>query len=220
MMRDIIKKLLAVLFLILFINLGFILFAFHVYFDMSTLIILITFTSILSLDISIRPISQKTNQFKYTRLSVLLFLLFPLLSITPYLEFYFLTQQYFGIWNNSVLYFIGIALLLLGGTILIYSRLILGKFASSKIVIEQNHRLMTRGIYKYVRHPMYLGMLLIFFGYAFSFRSIITSISYIIIFFLIFNNRMNLEEKLLKEQFGEEYKSYIDKTKRLIPYIY
>ncbi|MFX1378636.1 MAG: methyltransferase family protein [Promethearchaeota archaeon] len=191
-----IKKLIAVLFLILFINIGFILSAIEVYFNLGTLIIIISFTLILSLDISIRPITQKRDQFKYATLSVLLFLLLPLLSIIPYLEFYFLTQRYFIIWNNFLLYFVGMVLLLLGGIILIYSRLILGKLASSKIVIEQNHILINKGIYKYIRHPIYLGMLLIFFGYALSFKSVFSPFSFLILFFLIFNNRMNLERNM------------------------
>ncbi|MFW9881481.1 MAG: methyltransferase family protein [Candidatus Thorarchaeota archaeon] len=149
-----------------------------------------------------------------------MFLLLPFICIIPYIEFKFLIQCFITIWNNFSIYLIGIFFLLAGSIILLYSRVLLGKFASSKIVIEQNHVLEIKGIYKYIRHPIYLGMLLIFFGYALSFKSIITPFSFLVIFFLIFNNRMNLEEKLLIEKFGKNYELYLKKTKRLIPYIY
>ncbi len=220
MMKDNLKKIIALSFLIPFINLGFILFSLEIYFDLSILLILIGFTFILCFDIIVRPISKKKDQFKYKKLSIILFLLFPFLSYIPYLEFKFLTQHYIPIWNNFSVYLCGTAFFLLGSMILLYSRLILGKLATSKIVIEQNHTLITTGIYKYIRHPIYLGMLLIFFGYALSFKSIITPFTFLILFFLIFNNRMNLEEKLLKEEFGSDYEQYMKRTKRLIPYIY
>ncbi|MFX0023348.1 MAG: methyltransferase family protein [Candidatus Hermodarchaeota archaeon] len=220
MMKDNIKKIIAILFLIPFINLGFIIFNFEVYLNLNTLIIIISFTLILSIDIIIRPISQRRDQYKYTKLSILLFLLLPLISIVPYLEFKLLIQQYFIIWNNYSLFIAGIIVLLLGGILLIYSRILLGKFASSKIIVEQNHTLMTNGIYKYIRHPIYLGMLLVFFGYGLSFKSCITPFTFLILFFIIFNNRMNLEEKLLKEKFGRDYELYLERSKRLIPYIY
>lgn len=219
-MRDYLKKLIIISILIPFINFGFILFGLEVYSSLNTLIILISFTFILCFDIFIRPISKKKDQFKHTNLSILLFLLFPFLSIIPYLEFKFLTDTYLVLWNSFLVYLFGIFFLLFGGTILLYSRLILGKYATSKIVIEQNHVLITKGLYNHIRHPIYLGMLLIFFGYALSFKSIISPISFIIIFFLIFNNRMILEEKLLKKEFGKEYELYIKRTKRIFPLIY
>jgi len=220
MKRDNLKKLIAICFLIPFINIGFIIFSLEVYFDLSILIILISFTCILCFDIVIRPISKERDQFKYTKLSIMLFLMFPFLSYIPYLEFKFLIQRFFPIWDNFSIYLVSITFLLIGCIILLYSRLLLGKLASSRIVIEQNHMLMTKGIYKYIRHPIYLGMLLIFFGYALSFKAMIIPFSFLIIFFLIFNNRMNLEEQLLTEEFGKEYELYMKKTKRFIPYIY
>ena len=82
----------------------------------------------------------------------------------PYFENVIFIQNFFPIWNSIYLYIIGITILILGGVILISSRLMIGRFGSSKITLENNHRIITKGIYGYIRHPLYLGMLLVFFG--------------------------------------------------------
>ncbi|MFX1390623.1 MAG: methyltransferase family protein [Promethearchaeota archaeon] len=204
----------------LFINLGFIIFNREVYYNLNNLIILISFTLILTLDIALRPISKDKDKFKYPIISIILFLLLPFLSIIPYLEFKLIIKIYLIFWDNFFVYLFALLILVIGGGVLLYSRILLGKYASSKIVIEKDHILITNGIYNFIRHPIYLGMLLVFFGYALSFKSIISAISFLVLFFVIFNNRMNLEEQLLKEKFGTEYEDYLNKTKRIIPYIY
>jgi len=219
-MKNYLRKLIASIFLISFLNLGFLIFAREVYSKLGNLFILMIFNIILCLDINIRPISSEKDQFKYPKLSILLFLLLPLFVILPYLENLVFIQQILRIWDNSLTYLCGIILLIIGGIILIYSLLLLGKFGSSKITIEENHRLIFKGIYKYIRHPLYLGMILVFFGYALSFRSLISPFVFLFSFFILFKNRMDLEENMLKEKFGKNYEVYMEKTKRLIPFIY
>lgn len=218
--KNLLKKILALFFLILFLNLGFIIFAREVYFNIENLIVLIAFNMILCIDISIRPISSEKDHFKYPKLSILLFLLLPFIVILPYLENWLVIQQNLTFWDNFFIYLIGISLLIIGGIILIYSRLLIGKFGSSKITIEEKHHLVIKGIYKHIRHPIYLGMILVFSGFALSFRSLILPIIFFFSFFILFKNRMDTEEKLLKERFGNDYELYLKRTKRLFPYIY
>ncbi len=150
----------------------------------------------------------------------MLFLLLPLIVILPYLENVVFIQKILSIWDNFFIYLCGITLLIIGGIILIYSRLLLGKFGSSKIIIEENHFLILKGMYKYIRHPIYLGMILVFFGYALSFRTLITPFAFFFSFFILFKNRMDSEENMLKDRFGKDYELYMKKTKRIIPFIY
>lgn len=219
-MENSLKKIVGLVFLIFFLNLGFILFAREVYLTISTFMVIILFNLFLFLDISIRPISSQKDHFKYPWLSMILFFLLPFILIIPYFENLLLIQSYLPIWNNISVYFIGFTLLIIGGLILILSRIMIGRFGSSKLTIENEHVLINSGLYKYIRHPIYLGMLLIFFGFGLSFRAIINPVIYFTSLFIIFKNRMDTEEKILIDQFGDQYESYIKSTYRLIPFIY
>ncbi len=214
------KKILASSFLILFLNIGFVIFALDVYFNFSTLLVLLIFNVILCVDINIRPISSEKDQYKHPKLSMLLFLALPFFALLPYLEYVTLIQTFLVIWDTIITYISGVSILIIGGIILTYSRLLLGKFGSSKITIEENHFLVTSGIYQYIRHPIYLGMLLVFFGYALSFRSLTISFIFLFFFFFLFKNRMDTEETMLKVKFGKEYELYLRRTKRIVPFIY
>ena len=67
---------------------------------------------------------------------------------------------------------IGIALIALGYIVAFISLFTLRHNYSSTLVIRENHQLITHGIYRYVRHPIYLGVLLVVFGIPVSVSSI------------------------------------------------
>ncbi|MFX1249543.1 MAG: methyltransferase family protein, partial [Promethearchaeota archaeon] len=100
------------------------------------------------------------------------------------------------------------------------SRIILGRESSIVIGIEKDHKLVTKGPYHIIRHPIYVGSSFLFLGYTLSFSSLICSIVILLILVLWLNKRMTLEEKLLIEAFGDDYRNYMKHTKRLIPFIY
>jgi protein-S-isoprenylcysteine O-methyltransferase Ste14 len=120
----------------------------------------------------------------------------------------------------------GIILLIVGGLIRMKARLQLKNKAgydsligTSKLKVVKEHRLVKEGFYKHIRHPLYLGEILRNLGFAIIFSSIygtfIVSLAATFLFF-----RMDIEEKMLVNIFGEDYKEYKRKTKRLIPHIY
>jgi len=120
----------------------------------------------------------------------------------------------------------GLFLLIVGGLIRMKARLQLKNKAgfdslvgTSKLKVVKEHCLVKDGLYKHVRHPLYLGEILRNLGFVIIFSSIHgTLIVLLASTFLFF--RMDIEEKMLIIVFGEEYKKYKRKTKRLIPYIY
>ena len=91
---------------------------------------------------------------------------------------------------------------------------------SGTVVIHEGHKLVTHGIYVFVRNPMYFGgIIAIVFGlpaYAQSLRAFLVALLLIPILL----NRIRLEEELLTEHFGDEYREYKASTKRLIPFVY
>jgi protein-S-isoprenylcysteine O-methyltransferase Ste14 len=88
------------------------------------------------------------------------------------------------------------------------------------VSITQDHRIIRKGIYRFVRHPAYAGSLLSFFGLGLCLANYF---SILIIFLPIcsaFLYRIHVEEKALIDNFGNEYINYCASTKRLIPGIF
>ena len=116
--------------------------------------------------------------------------------------------------------YIGIIISAIGLFIYIWGKISLGRYYSHVVSVYKDHRVIDKGPYKYIRHPMYLGSILILFGVPIVYRSLL-SIPLIIIMIVIYNYRANIEEKLLIENLGEEYLNYKKKVKyKFIPYIF
>lgn len=82
----------------------------------------------------------------------------------------------------------------------------------------ENNKLTTRGIYKFIRHPMYTGLLIIGFSLMISSLSTLTIIIYIFLI-AILDLKASLEERMLI-RIHKDYKDYIKNTRRFIPYLY
>ncbi len=118
----------------------------------------------------------------------------------------------------SVQSIIGLALILIGFTIMIVGQITLRRNYSGTVVIREDHQLITHGIYRFTRNPMYLGGIMVFIGlpvYTASVYGFLTSL----VLIPIILNRIRLEEKLLTEEFQGAYQKYKETTKKLIPFI-
>lgn len=120
----------------------------------------------------------------------------------------------------------GLIFLVFGGLIRMIARLQLKKKAgfdsligTSKLKVVKEHHLVKDGLYKHVRHPLYFGEILRNLGFVVILSSIYGTVLVMVSsIFLLF--RIEIEEKMLIDVFGEEYKEYKRKTKRLIPHLY
>ena len=119
-------------------------------------------------------------------------------------------------WYN----YIGAAMVFIGGLMRVYARKALGRFFSFQVVIQKGHKLITTGVYKYTRHPMYLSMTLILFGLAIALSSLYGVIVLLILYVPAVLYRISAEEELLIKEFGNDYLNYMEKTKKMIPYLY
>lgn len=90
---------------------------------------------------------------------------------------------------------------------------------SSTLVIRNSHELVVHGIYRFVRHPIYLGAVLVMLGGPIGTSSWIALLPMLLLIPLLIY-RMGVEEGLLLEEFGDQYRVYMSNTKRLIPFIY
>jgi len=101
----------------------------------------------------------------------------------------------------------------------IWSLLALGKFFRPIISLQANHKIIKCGPYKHIRHPSYLAILLIFIGLIWYWNSWLGFVALLLVY-LSYTQRINYEEKFLCQYFGDEYKEYIKKTKKLLPRLY
>jgi len=114
---------------------------------------------------------------------------------------------------------LGIALFIAGLSLYIFARLTLGRLFSETVRIKPKHVLITKGLYRIIRHPIYLGEILLYISIPVIFSSLYGLVIMLtIIPMLLF--RIRYEEKVLSSKFGLEYVEYARKTKKLIPYIY
>jgi protein-S-isoprenylcysteine O-methyltransferase Ste14 len=126
-----------------------------------------------------------------------------------------------GFWtiDGNAIRWLGVAIFCAGGALRIWPVFVLGQRFSGLVAIQPGHTLVTTGIYRRIRHPSYLGMLLTALGWVFGFRSGVGLLLFALMIPPLLS-RIHAEERLLAEQFGEEYRRYVNRTRRLIPGIY
>jgi protein-S-isoprenylcysteine O-methyltransferase Ste14 len=96
----------------------------------------------------------------------------------------------------------------------------LGKLFTVDVSITDSAVLKTNGLYERVRHPSYLGLLLLLAGFSLQMGSAWSFLILVIPVFIAITYRISVEEKLLISEFGDSYRDYKSKTKRLIPGIF
>ena len=114
---------------------------------------------------------------------------------------------------------LGLVLCGLGFALAFWSRLALGRMYSGEVTIQKGHQLITTGPYRYIRHPVYLGIVCTALGLSLLFRSWIgLAVMMPIVVGLLF--RIKDEEVVLHKEFGQEWEAYYKQSWRFIPYLY
>ena len=93
----------------------------------------------------------------------------------------------------------------------------LGTNWSVTLEVREEHRLITQGVYRQIRHPMYLAIALYSIGQALVIPNWVAGPSNLIAFAILLALRLSAEERMMIEEFGGEYAAYSARTKRLIP---
>jgi protein-S-isoprenylcysteine O-methyltransferase Ste14 len=110
----------------------------------------------------------------------------------------------------------GVGLGVLSLPLLIWVHHTLGRHWSTNLQLKQNHTLITEGLYRWVRHPMYTALFGFFVGLA------LISASWLIVVLvvaavLVLYARIDKEETMMIDQFGDEYRAYMQRTGRFLP---
>jgi len=130
---------------------------------------------------------------------------------------------YFGYGGVGALpdwiFYMGIFLMFSGVMVRQYAIAILGRFFSLSVQLSEDHKVVDKGPYRLVRHPSYTGILITFAGLGLAVQSLGALLVLLLFFGISFGYRMYVEERTLLSGLGQDYASYMKRTKRLIPFI-
>lgn len=164
-----------------------------------------------------RRSKKRVRKVKKDKMSLLLFWIVISISIT--IGFF---KANYSLWSdfNSSIALLGLIIFATGVAIRWTAILQLSKEFTVDVAVSKKHQLHTTGMYKYVRHPSYLGLLLICLGLSIAMNSIISLliVSLPILFVTLY--RIQIEESILRVEFGQVYENYMQTTHRIIPKIY
>ena len=93
----------------------------------------------------------------------------------------------------------------------------LGTNWSITLEVREQHHLVTQGVYRRIRHPMYSALVLYSIGQVFVIPNWIAGPSNLIAFAVLLALRIRKEERMMVEHFGDQYAAYSARTKRLVP---
>jgi len=221
-MKDLVKKLILFFFVyILYQNIFYIILVPEIYSIPIYVVYLLTAYLFTLADTLIRSLPEEKRASKIFDILLLsMLLLSPFFLIGAYLENLLLISQIFPFWDNIIISYIGFIVYLIGALLVLVARAQLGRFGTGELTTEDDHQLFTQGAYKYIRNPMYSGGLIATIGFCLVFRCIIILIIMFIYTFLVYRMRIVEEERILLEKFGNEFKEYKKKTKKLFPFLY
>lgn len=121
--------------------------------------------------------------------------------------------------HNFVTGMIGVLICAAGLVFAVWARRTLGANWSGVVTLKEGHELIQRGPYRLVRHPIYTGVLMLVLGTGIvvgEVRSFLATLFFIFSFSL----RIRDEEKVLSQQFPQEYAAYKKHTEMLIPWLF
>lgn len=120
-----------------------------------------------------------------------------------------------GVWAQ----WLGLAVMVAGLAIRLYSILHLGRMFTRLVEIAPDHRLVTTGPYRLVRHPSYTGLLIFFLGIGLGLGDWLSALAMVGLPLAGIIYRIEVEERALIAAFGEEYRGYKARVSGLIPFV-
>ena len=154
------------------------------------------------------------TKLKNEKLSLIIFWITIPLSLT--IGFFTANYQEWNTLNHSIAIF-GFSVFAIGIIIRWISIIQLKDKFTVNVYITKNHHLKTDGIYKKIRHPSYLGLLLICSGLSIAMNSVISFFVISMPIYIAIIYRIKIEESILIKEFGDLYKQYILNSHKLFP---
>ena len=144
------------------------------------------------------------------RIGVALFTLPIIYGLTSWLDFAHFPLPLWVRWA-------GFGISVLGVVVLLLAHQTLGRNWTGQLHIQEQHVLVVSGIYRFVRHPMYVSFLLAGIGTLFLSANWFIGVPQLVWFWVMYLGRVQHEEQMMLDAFGEQYRTYMHATGRLLP---
>lgn len=115
---------------------------------------------------------------------------------------------------------LALVLMTFGLGVRIWAARSLGSYYTRTLLTVESQKIIDTGPYSKVRHPGYLGDIMQFSGFSVLTGNVILVIVLPVLFVAVYLYRISVEEGMLDDRFGEQYRTYRKKTKRLVPLVY
>jgi protein-S-isoprenylcysteine O-methyltransferase Ste14 len=112
------------------------------------------------------------------------------------------------------------AVMLFGLALRIWAATTLGGLYTRTLMVTENHRVVDSGPYSRIRHPAYLGVILLWSGFGVLSSNIVIALAFPFVFVAVYLYRISVEENMLVRELGDAYVQYQRRTHRLIPFLY
>jgi protein-S-isoprenylcysteine O-methyltransferase Ste14 len=146
----------------------------------------------------------------YYRLTAALYFVPFVYALTPWLDFAHVRLPAGVRWTGALLAFAGVALVW-------WTHRSLGRHWSGILELRENHRLISSGPYRHIRHPMYTAFFMMPIGLALLTANLLVAVLQISAFTATYLARVADEEAMMLDRFGDEYRVYMRRTGRLFP---
>jgi protein-S-isoprenylcysteine O-methyltransferase Ste14 len=114
----------------------------------------------------------------------------------------------------------GTVLLIVGSLLRRYCFRILGEYFTAAVTVTADQPVITRGPYRWIRHPGYTAGFIMFIGIGLALGNWLSLSTLFIVLCFVYSRRIRAEEEALLSIIGEPYRAYMATTKRLIPLIF
>ncbi|MBN1202080.1 MAG: isoprenylcysteine carboxylmethyltransferase family protein [Anaerolineae bacterium] len=162
-----------------------------------------------------RGTGKKTGQRRNLDLVLIQVLSLAVVIAAPYSD----RREIAVLGAGEIIRYLGLGMLALGFVTMHWAEVSLDRQFSIEVTIQENHKLVTGGPYRYLRHPRYLGIIIFTAGIALIYRSWAALILAAMLT-LVLVWRIHAEEKLLHETFGADWEDYSRRSWRIIPFVY
>lgn len=132
----------------------------------------------------------------------------------------FVVPQATIMWNRSLVFFVGISLVLVGIAFRWYAVAVLGQFFTFDVAVHTGQTVVEVGPYRYIRHPSYTGALITVLGLGLALGNWAGLLVLLVCMGIAYAYRISIEEAALVTALGEPYKQYMRRTRRLVPFLF